>query len=238
MDSVRTTLEETNLLFRQQAREVWNKLAAESGVVGYEYDRLEVRRLDAERGKQTVRPEAPEARPVVRVPVRLRGQVIGMVGLESDDPGHIWTEDELAIIEATANQAAISVENARLLADSQRQAAREQITAEVTARLRASLDMQTVLKTAVSEIAEQLGIAEVAVELAGQTIGQADSPAGDGEASQADSPADADETGQAVSPADNGKAGQAVSPSCDGKDTPRPVVRRPRSLGRARHGTT
>jgi GAF domain-containing protein/HAMP domain-containing protein len=155
---VRLTLEETNLLIQRQARENWSKLRRRTGLLGYEYDRMEVRPLA----------EAADSRGesrVIRVPVRLRGQVIGVIGLEAEDPEHAWTPDELAIIEATAGQAAITVENARLLADSRRQAAREQITAEVTARLRASLDMQTVLKAAVSEIAEKLGIAEVAVEL-------------------------------------------------------------------------
>jgi GAF domain-containing protein len=95
--------------------------------------------------------------------------VSGFIGLESDDPQHEWSEDELAIVEATAAQAAQSVENARLLADSQRRATREKISAEVGARLQASLEPQIVLHNAVQEIALQLGIAEVSVELLPET---------------------------------------------------------------------
>jgi GAF domain-containing protein len=99
------------------------------------------------------------------VPVRLRDQVIGAIVLESQDPDHVWSQDEITIVEATANQAGLTVENARLLAESQRRAQREQLAAEVTGKLRASLDMETVLQTAVREIALRLGIAQVEVQL-------------------------------------------------------------------------
>ena len=83
----------------------------------------------------------------------------------SDDADHEWTPDEIAIAEATANQAAVSVENARLLAETQLRAAREQMVGEVTSQMRASLDMDLVLRTAIRQIAEKLGVAQVEVHL-------------------------------------------------------------------------
>jgi GAF domain-containing protein len=118
--------------------------------------------------------------------VSLRGQVIGYIGLEADDPEREWSADELAIVEATANQAALTVENARLLLESQQRAARERIAAEVTAQIRASLDMQAVLQSAVQEIAQRMGIAQVEVELTAMDS-DGNSPAnGDGRPTQPD----------------------------------------------------
>jgi GAF domain-containing protein len=99
------------------------------------------------------------------IPIRLREQVIGLIGLESEDPEHRWTEDEIAVLQATAEQAALTVENARLLAESQQKAFREQMTGEITTRMRSSLDMETVLRTAMNEIAQRLGVAQVEVQL-------------------------------------------------------------------------
>lgn len=175
LEQLKSTLAETDRLFSEQARDAWRKMhaVAESSVIatGAQYDRLEVRRLTEERLKTLQAGAAPAARAaaaspgVLRVPVTLRGQVIGYIGLENDDPLHVWSADEVAIVEATAAQAAQSVENARLLAESQRRATQEKISAEIGARLQASLEPQQVLESAVQEIALQLGIAEVSVEL-------------------------------------------------------------------------
>jgi GAF domain-containing protein len=85
--------------------------------------------------------------------------------LESDEAHHRWTEDEIAIVQATAAQAALTVENARLLAESQRKAIREELSGEITARIRSSLDMETVLHTAMNEIAQRLGISQIEIQL-------------------------------------------------------------------------
>jgi GAF domain-containing protein/HAMP domain-containing protein len=103
---------------------------------------------------------------ILHVPVRLRDEVIGFIRLESEDSGHVWTADELAIAEATANQAALSVENARLLAETRRRAELEQAAAEITAQMRASLDLDTVLQTVVQQIALRMNLDNVEIRLA------------------------------------------------------------------------
>lgn len=163
---VQAALKETSQLIESQTRQNWEQLVADQGTLGFEYDLLEVRPAN--------HPAEPAAQPrpgVLRIPVRLREQVIGAIVLESHDPNHVWSQDEIAIAEATASQAGLTVENARLLAESQRRARREQLAAEVTSKLRSSLDMEIVLQTAVREIAQRLGIAQVEVQL-GQAIGE------------------------------------------------------------------
>jgi GAF domain-containing protein/HAMP domain-containing protein len=172
VERLQATLEEANLLYQHQARETWSRLVLQGGSTAYEYDRLNVRPVEATkegRGPVSI-PKDPNVteteshKPLV-VPLSLRGQVIGFIEVESDDPQHQWADDEIAIIEATANRTALTVENARLLAESQQRAAHEQIASEVTARMRASLNMDTVLQTAIREISQKLGLAQVEVHL-------------------------------------------------------------------------
>jgi GAF domain-containing protein/HAMP domain-containing protein len=165
---VQAALKETSQLVQSQTRQNWDRLITDYGAMGFEYDLLEVRPaihpidLSADLGQDHL---VVAQRGLLRVPVKLRDQVIGAIVLESQDPNHVWSQDEITIVQATANQAGLTVENARLLAESQRRAQREQLAAEVTGKLRASLDMETVLQTAVREIGQRLGIAQVEVQL-------------------------------------------------------------------------
>jgi GAF domain-containing protein len=59
----------------------------------------------------------------------------------------------------------VTLERARLHEETQRRAARERLTSEVTARMRETLDMDSVLKTAVREMREALGLHDVMIQL-------------------------------------------------------------------------
>lgn len=174
MTQVQTALSEAGLVIQDQSLENWERLFANQGILAYEYDLLEIRQI-TDPADALVKPNqaqnsdlaspATAERGWLQVSVKLRDQVLGTIILESRDPNHIWSQDEIAIVEATANQAALTVENARLLAESQSRARREQLISEVTGRLRSSLDMETVLKTAAQEIGQRLGIAQVEIQL-------------------------------------------------------------------------
>ena len=71
----------------------------------------------------------------------------------------------MALLETLAEQLGMALEGARLYQDTQQRAAREQTVAEITSRMRESLDMETVLKTTADEIYQVLGLEEVAIRL-------------------------------------------------------------------------
>jgi len=98
------------------------------------------------------------------VPIVLRDQPMGALGFEEEGRRR-WSEDEIALAEAVAEQLALAAENLRLLEETQRRAARERLIGEVTARVRASLNLETVLKTAVGEMRQALGLDKIAVRL-------------------------------------------------------------------------
>ncbi|OQY25124.1 MAG: hypothetical protein B6I34_02755 [Anaerolineaceae bacterium 4572_32.1] len=104
-------------------------------------------------------------------PITLRGKIIGALGIHDDAGTRQWAADDVVLIDAVAERLALAVDNLRLLDETQRRAATERLTAEVTARVRETLDVETVLKTAVDEIYQALGLEKVAIRLA---TGEAD----------------------------------------------------------------
>jgi GAF domain-containing protein len=97
------------------------------------------------------------------LPITLRGVEIGTVDVRSGSYRQ-WEQDELDIVNAIIERAAIAMENARLLQESQKQAAKEQKIGEVTARIGASIHMRNVLQTAVEELGRALPGSEVVIQ--------------------------------------------------------------------------
>jgi PAS domain S-box-containing protein len=98
-------------------------------------------------------------------PLILQGQVIGNISLEDVDPHRQWSGEELALVEAVSQQLALTVENLRLFEDTQRLAAREQITRQITEKMRAAPDFESIIRVGIQEIARVLGSSHVLVEL-------------------------------------------------------------------------
>jgi GAF domain-containing protein len=96
------------------------------------------------------------------IPIRVRDQVIGVIdGRKSD--GTAWSEDEIGLLQTLTEQLSTALEGAQLYEDTQRRAAREQLAREITAEMRRSLDVTTVLQTALHQLRTSLGLTEAEV---------------------------------------------------------------------------
>jgi GAF domain-containing protein len=114
------------------------------------------------------------ARAVVNVPLRAGGRVIGVVIVQRATPGP-FSPVSLRLYETLAEQAAVVLERARLVEETQRRAAQERVVGEVTARMHQTLDVDAVLDTAVDEIARVFGLAALDLRL-GMTIPEVSAP--------------------------------------------------------------
>lgn len=99
---------------------------------------------------------------VLNVPLILRDQEIGSITLESHE---VWDPEEKAWVEAVAAQAALALENARLLEEGQSMATRERLAAEISGRIWHSTTMDGVLQTALQELGNILDASEATIEL-------------------------------------------------------------------------
>lgn len=114
-------------------------------------------------GTQVSRPQDGEGG--LAVPITLRGQTLGVLGVEPAGGGQQWTEDDLALVQAVSEQLAQTLETARLFADTQRTAERERLIGEITSRIRASTDVRAILETTALELGRALGTSRALVRL-------------------------------------------------------------------------
>jgi GAF domain-containing protein len=105
-----------------------------------------------------------EKRASVAVPVKLRGEVIGVLHVESNDSSKVWQEDEITLIEAVAERAALAMENARLFQDARRRAAKEQLISEASAKISSAFNLENILQTTAEELERVLGGSEVLIQ--------------------------------------------------------------------------
>ncbi|MEW5829893.1 MAG: cache domain-containing protein [Chloroflexota bacterium] len=150
-------IREAEIAFQQVTGQTWQQFAKEKGSLGYVYDGLETRPLKGEANGH----DAQE----MRIPVKLRGKTIGTLKMRAADPGHSWSDDEIAMAEAASERAALALENARLLEDSQKRAAKEQTISQASARIGASLDFGQILSTTAKELEQALGSSEIVINL-------------------------------------------------------------------------
>lgn len=102
------------------------------------------------------------------IPVRVRGGVIGVISGRKPSDGGEWTQEEIDLLEALTEQLNVGLESARLYADTQRRAARERVIGEITSRMRETLDVETVIRTAAREMRTALELEEVEVQMGGE----------------------------------------------------------------------
>ncbi len=130
-----------------------------------------------------------EDRTGLAIPITVRGQPIGVLGVESPAGDRQWTEEELAFVEAVGDQLAQTLETARLFADTQRTAERERLIGDITAKIRASTDMRDILQTAAVELGQALGTSRAKIRVGlegldakpgGEVPEQPAAPGGDG----------------------------------------------------------
>ncbi len=142
------SLEELRLIQRENVVRTWSESAQEKQ--SYEY-------------ASTTEGLSPDAiLSAIDVPLILREQIIGQLHLEGQQD---WTPEERSLVEAVATQAALAMENARLLDESQQMAMRERLTAEITGKIWSSPNTDTILQTAIKELGRALRADEATIEL-------------------------------------------------------------------------
>ena len=107
-----------------------------------------------------------EGNEALAVPIKVGDQTIAVLDAHLAIGEGTWTPERIELLDALSTQIGQALDRARLYEDTQRRAAREQLIGEVTGRVRASLEMETMLSVATSEIRRALGLDKVVVRLA------------------------------------------------------------------------
>ena len=108
-----------------------------------------------------------KSQPSISIPVKLRGQTIGVLNVKAPTENRKWNEDEINLVQAISDRLALALDNARLLQESQRSATKEAKIGEVTAKIGASINMRNVLQTAVEELGRAMPGSEIVIQFQG-----------------------------------------------------------------------
>ncbi len=98
-------------------------------------------------------------------PILFRGQALGKLALQRGDGDPAWTQAEIEFFNGMVAQLGMVLENARMFEDTQQQAEREKLVGDISAKLWASADIETIVRTAVEEIGVSLDLAQAVLEL-------------------------------------------------------------------------
>lgn len=166
-------LTESQSTFERYVKQDWNSFAQQVRHTGYIFDGKHVIAMDRSAKRDQSRAAVQTGSLVlekgavssVSIPIRLRGQVIGVLDVRSKKGPREWSREEIMLLEAAAERAALALENARLLESAQRRAARERTIGEIAAKIGNASDFNSILRTTVEEMGRRIGAAEVVFEL-------------------------------------------------------------------------
>jgi GAF domain-containing protein len=113
---------------------------------------------------------------ILQLSIRVRGQTIGEFDLARVGEWPDWTPEDIAFAQSLIDQVGQTIETARLLEETERLAGRERIINDINSRVRQTVNIESILQTAVNELGRRLGAARVFAR-----VGDLEAPAGKGD---------------------------------------------------------
>jgi len=149
-------LAQAEIISAQLSEQQWSRFMSRQQIGGYHFDGIEARQIKAPSEKPTSHS--------LSIPVTLRGTKIGTLKLNAPDPNRIWTEEEIALAQATADRTALAIENARLLQDAQKRAAKERTIGEISSKIGSLVNLDNIVQTTIQELGNTLPGTEIAIQ--------------------------------------------------------------------------
>lgn len=148
------TVQQLDEINRRLTGQAWDEYARTIGAVTY--------KEDVGPATNAMSETAPT---VFAAPITIHGEEVGVLRLEDTAPDRKWTPNELALAHAVAGEVAIALENARLLEETERRAQHERLVADISSRMFASNDMETIIQIAGQELGRVLRVDRTEVRL-------------------------------------------------------------------------
>jgi GAF domain-containing protein len=169
----RKALGESQAMFEKYTQQEWSHFARQVKPNGFLFDGKQVLPLDNNSRREPIKAviqtgslSLEKASATIAIPIKLRGQTIGVLDVRSKKGQRHWKTEEIAMLEAAAERAALALENARLVESAQRRAARERAIGDISNRIGAVGSLESILQTAVEELGRKIGGAtEVTLEI-------------------------------------------------------------------------
>lgn len=168
----KTALAESEKTVDQFIRQEWRTFSRQARQNGFIFDGRQIAPLITQGQSERLRRTAQTGRLSLEkdsanltIPIKLRGQTIGVLDVRPKKGQRQWTDDEIALLEAAADRAAFALENARLVESAQRRAARERAIGDIAGKIGSISEKNIILQTAVEELGRKIGNTEIIIEM-------------------------------------------------------------------------
>lgn len=187
-DQLATAIERTRLLqqveqnlsdlqqaYGQFTRESWKTLGETGslGKTGYRFDNIRIQPISEapEQGDEAMKrgtlvihngKNNTDNNNQVSIPIKLRGQTIGVVSANLKDG---YTQNTVLTLELAIERLALSLESARLYEQARLRADREQAIAQVATNISSATEFDAILRATVEELGRTLSDTEVSIQI-------------------------------------------------------------------------
>jgi GAF domain-containing protein len=159
IDETQTLVEQLRFYNSSQAVETWSKQTSRRSPA-YQYTPAGVRPVFS-----AVKKDDEAALGSLLIPLTLQGQKIGSIKLRRKGYSTSWSEKEKNMIEKIGEQIALALENSRLVDEAQKNAQRDQLIANISSRVRETLDVEAVIRTASTELRRVFDLKEAEISI-------------------------------------------------------------------------
>lgn len=158
---LRVTIAEERRAVGEMTLQSWSQFLHSRETIGYRSTRKGIRRIEAGNNFE----EDYELEEKITIPIRIRGQMIGLLEASKPEESFEWGVTEREVLDSIAEQVGIALENARLFEETQSQAQQDRIASEITSKIWASTDIEDILKTTIQELGQTLNISTGRIKL-------------------------------------------------------------------------
>ena len=161
LERAQNALAEMEEISRNYIRQEWSQLLKSKRERGALYVHGDVENIE----ENQVLEQGGEGVSSITIPVKLRNEIIGTMKVSSGEKDHTWKKEDIELVQAIAERAALALENARLLEDTQRRANKEGVISQFANTISEVSQTEKLMSVAVSELQKILQATEVSFEL-------------------------------------------------------------------------
>ncbi len=171
LEKSESALDAVRRAYGEISQEAWRTMSSEQIIPGYISDIPgEARPVNATQSPSTLKAlkndrTIQDDGLTAIIPVKSHDQVLGGIKLSRTEGSPDWTKEQLDLAQTLSEEMSVALESARLFDQTQRRATREQVISETSARMRETLNIETVLETAVREVGNIFKFSSVSLQM-------------------------------------------------------------------------
>jgi GAF domain-containing protein len=164
-EQTQQTLAELDAANRQLVKQAWGEYTRTTRLEAAEWRNGTWSVLKNRTAQRETSQALVPAAPLLSLPIKVRGATIGEFHITAADAQQVWDPEDTTFAQSLVDQVGQVLETARLLDETERTAHREKAVADAADKIHRSIDIDTVLQSAVAELQRITGRRGISVQL-------------------------------------------------------------------------